>query len=145
MHLAFRIATEPIDFAAALRAPWKHRMIGNRNILFSSRVHLSPRRGRLTRASAPFIKAPPIKPASSMAIYFLILGGCGWLALAAPTFAQQVSHETYIGDLRLGQRIKVDDGTCPAGQVKEISGARMTSTGIVRAQKCIPRLGPKQR
>jgi hypothetical protein len=47
--------------------------------------------------------------------------------------------------LRLGQRIKIDDGTCPAGQVKEISGTKMTSTGIVRSQKCIPRLGPQQR
>jgi hypothetical protein len=47
--------------------------------------------------------------------------------------------------LRLGQRIKVDDGTCPAGQVKEISGAKMSSGGVIRASKCIPRLGPKQK
>jgi hypothetical protein len=120
-------------------------MIGNRNILFSSREHLSPRRVRQARASAPFIEAPPNKPISLVAISLLTLGGCGWFALAAPTLAQQVSREQSIGDLRLGQRIKVDDGTCPAGQVKEISGAKMTSTGIVRAQKCIPRLGPKQK
>ena len=40
---------------------------------------------------------------------------------------------------------KVDDGTCPAGQIKEVSGAKMTATGIVRARKCISRLGPKKR
>ena len=78
------------------------------------------------------------------AISLLILGGCGMLGLAAPVLAQQVSREQDIGDLRLGQRIKVDDGTCPAGQIKEISGTKMTSGGVVRAQKCIPRLGPKQ-
>jgi hypothetical protein len=57
----------------------------------------------------------------------------------------QVSREQDIGNLQLGQRIKVDDGSCPAGQIKEISGTRMSASGVVRAQKCIPRLGPKQR
>ena len=41
--------------------------------------------------------------------------------------------------------ILVDDGSCPAGQIKEVSGARMTPAGILRVQKCIPRLGPKKR
>jgi hypothetical protein len=64
-------------------------------------------------------------------------------ALASSAPAQQVGREQDITNLRLGQRIKVDDGTCPAGQVKEISGAKMSATGVVRAHKCIPRLGPK--
>ncbi len=76
---------------------------------------------------------------------FLVVGGYALVALDTAALAQQVSREQDIGELRLGQRIKVDDGTCPAGQVKEISGTRMTSAGIVRAQKCIPRLGPQQR
>jgi hypothetical protein len=75
----------------------------------------------------------------------LMLGACILFVLVPATLAQQVSREQDIGELRLGQRIKVDDGTCPAGQVKEISGTRMTSTGIVRSQKCIPRLGPQQK
>jgi hypothetical protein len=73
---------------------------------------------------------------------FLLLGGFVLLALATPTMA---SREQEIVDLRLGQRILVDDGSCPAGQIKEVSGARMTATGILRAIKCIPRLGPKKR
>jgi hypothetical protein len=64
---------------------------------------------------------------------------------AAPLFAQQVGREQDIGDLRLGQRILVDDGTCPAGQVKEVSGARMTAAGIARMHKCVPRQGPPKR
>jgi hypothetical protein len=64
-------------------------------------------------------------------------------ALASSAAAQQVGREQDITNLRLGQRIKVDDGTCPAGQVKEVSGAKMSATGVVRAHKCIPRLGPK--
>jgi hypothetical protein len=86
---------------------------------------------------APLMKTPFILRAS-----LLLLGG---LALFASTsaHAQQVGREQDIVELRLGQRIKVDDGTCPAGQVKEVSGAKMSSTGIVRARKCIPRLGVK--
>jgi len=64
---------------------------------------------------------------------------------ASPSFAQQVGREQDIGDLRLGQRILVDDGTCPAGQVKEVSGSRMTATGIERIRKCVPRQGPPKR
>ena len=94
---------------------------------------------------APIVKVSPDRRRSLGAISFLILGGCGLSAFAATALAQQISREQDIGELRLGQRVKVDDGTCPAGQIKEISGTRMTPTGIIRTQKCIPRLGPKQR
>jgi len=67
------------------------------------------------------------------------------LTPAAPARAQYVGREQDIGSLRLGQRILVDDGSCPAGQVKQVSGAKMTATGIVVARKCIPRLGPKKK
>ena len=49
--------------------------------------------------------------------------------------AQQVSREQDIVNLRLGQRIKVDDGTCPAGQIKEVSGAKMTHDGSCRVRE----------
>jgi hypothetical protein len=65
--------------------------------------------------------------------------------LVTPVLAQQVSREQDIVDLRLGQRVMVDDGSCPAGQIKEVSGAKMTATGVSRSSKCIPRLGPKKR
>ena len=32
--------------------------------------------------------------------------------------------------MRLGQRVLVDDGSCPAGQIKEVSGAKMTAGGV---------------
>jgi len=59
--------------------------------------------------------------------------------------AQYVGREQDIVNLRLGQRVLVDDGTCPAGQVKEVSGAKMTPTGVIAARKCISRLGPKKK
>jgi hypothetical protein len=75
----------------------------------------------------------------------ILLSGFALAALATTAMAQQVSREQDIVDLRLGQRVLVDDGSCPAGQIKEVSGARMTATGVLRAQKCIPRLGPKKK
>ena len=68
------------------------------------------------------------------------------LALTAPALAQQtVMRESDIADLRLGQRVLVDDGSCPAGQIKEVAGSQMTPAGIVSTRKCVPRLGPKRR
>jgi len=74
---------------------------------------------------------------------FCFLTALGSLALGLTTLAQAVSNEQDIVNLRLGQRVKVDDGTCPAGQIKEVSGAKMTESGVARTRKCIPRLGPK--
>lgn len=64
--------------------------------------------------------------------------------LATSAVADQVSREKDIVNLRLGQRILVDDGSCPAGQIKEVSGSQMTATGVVATRKCIPRLGTKR-
>ncbi len=80
-----------------------------------------------------------------MRLPLLLLGGFALLPLVSPVMADQVAREQDIVNLRLGQRVKVDDGTCPAGQIKEISGSKMISTGVVRASKCIPRLGPKSK
>jgi hypothetical protein len=65
------------------------------------------------------------------------------LLVAPAAEAQQVSRVQDINNLRLGQRIKVDDGTCPAGQIKEVSGAKMSPQGVLATQKCVPRTGPK--
>jgi hypothetical protein len=67
------------------------------------------------------------------------------LLLATPALAQTVSREQDIVDLRLGQRVLVDDGSCPTGQIKEIQGSQMTTSGVVRTRKCIQRLGTKKR
>jgi len=67
------------------------------------------------------------------------------LAAAVSAQTQTVGREQDIVGLRLGQRILVDDGTCPAGQVKEVSGAKMTPSGVTPARKCIQRLAPRKK
>lgn len=68
------------------------------------------------------------------------------LALATPALAiDQVAREQDIVGLRLGQRIQVDDGSCPTGQIKEISGTTLSTSGVTRVRKCVPRAGTKTR
>jgi hypothetical protein len=64
--------------------------------------------------------------------------------IATSAVAEQVSREQDIVNLRLGQRVLVDDGSCPPGQIKEVLGSQMTAAGIVATRKCIPRLGTKR-
>ena len=71
---------------------------------------------------------------------------CGLTLLGSATHvrAEQVSSERDIVDLRLGQRIQVDDGTCPTGQIKEVTGAQLSSAGVVRRIVCVPRQGARR-
>jgi hypothetical protein len=78
-------------------------------------------------------------------VWIGLLAGFALCALAPSAMAEQVSREQDIVNLRLGQRILVDDGSCPTGQIKEVSGAQMTAARVVPAKKCIPRLGTKKR
>jgi len=64
-------------------------------------------------------------------------------ALASTSYATTVGRDQDIVDLKLGQRVMVDDGTCPAGQVKEVRGSKMTDKGVVRTASCVARFGPK--
>lgn len=80
-----------------------------------------------------------------MAIMKTVTASLILFLLASPAVALQVANERDIVDLRLGQRILVDDGSCPAGQIKEVLGSQMTTSGVLRTSKCIPRLGTKQR
>jgi uncharacterized protein DUF6719 len=75
----------------------------------------------------------------------LTLTALALLASAGIAHAQIVSREQDIVELRLGQKIMVDDGSCPAGQIKEVQGATMTTAGVQRTRKCVPRLGTKSR
>lgn len=70
--------------------------------------------------------------------------GLAFVMLAVSAAAEQVAREQDIADLRLGQRIMVDDGSCPAGQIKEVTGVKLTTTGVSRARKCVARMGTKK-
>jgi len=87
---------------------------------------------------------PAMKTQGINSLSILLLAGIALAASATSVMAETVSREQDIVNLRLGQRIMVDDGACPAGQIKEVSGAKMTANGIERVVKCVPRLGTKK-
>ena len=67
------------------------------------------------------------------------------IASALSLFAVTIlTREPDPGELRLGQRVYVDDGTCPAGQIKEVAGAKLTSSGVMRSRQCVPRNSVKR-
>ncbi|EKS39650.1 DUF6719 family protein [Afipia broomeae] len=73
----------------------------------------------------------------------LLLAAIASVALIAAARADIVGRETDITELRLGQKIYVDDGSCPAGQIKEVSGMRLTAAGVERSKKCVDRKGKR--
>ena len=76
-----------------------------------------------------------------IAILCVLLVGAG---LAGPVGAQGVlKHEPPMGQLREGETVLVDDGSCPKGQIKEVIGGNHVKAGgfkhIVRTHRCILR------
>jgi hypothetical protein len=80
----------------------------------------------------------------SVAMAHGLFGCLCFLALMTPVNAEQVSRERDIVDLRLGQRVLVDDGSCPAGQIKEVTGAKLSTAGVVRRVVCVARAGARR-
>ncbi|MBR0870963.1 hypothetical protein JQ633_11385 [Bradyrhizobium tropiciagri] len=78
-------------------------------------------------------------------IHFAALAGAvALLAVTASASAQQaLMREADIVDLRVGQRVLVDDGSCPAGQIKQVVGSKLSQNGVVRTRSCVPRLAKK--
>ena len=72
-----------------------------------------------------------------------LIGAVAVGALANSASAQTVMREADIVDLRVGQRVMVDDGSCPAGQIKQVIGAKLSQNGVVRTHSCVPRLAKK--
>jgi Family of unknown function (DUF6719) len=70
----------------------------------------------------------------------LLLAALALWPIKSSAMEQQVSREQDIVNLRLGERIRVDDGSCPTGKIKEVAGTKMSASGIVRTRKCVPRL-----
>ena len=87
---------------------------------------------------------PAMKTSRTSRLSFSLLAGVALALSVTSAMAEQVAREQDIVNLRLGQRMMVDDGTCPPGQIKEVSGAKMSPSGIQRAVKCIPRPGTKK-
>ena len=63
---------------------------------------------------------------------------------ATPASADLVMRENEIVGLRLGQKIYVDDGVCPAGQIKLGTGSKLAVGGVQPTKQCVERKGIKR-
>lgn len=77
-----------------------------------------------------------IRTPRSAAAALLAVGAL--VAVTNSAAAQKLAREPAAGELRLGQRVLVDDGSCPAGQIKQVTGARLTSAGVEHTRACVP-------
>ncbi|HEY0219574.1 MAG TPA: DUF6719 family protein [Afipia sp.] len=68
-----------------------------------------------------------------------MLACCAWMIFIVPARADMVTRESEITGIRLGQHILVDDGSCPAGQIKEITGTKLSAQGVATIRKCVDR------
>ena len=60
-------------------------------------------------------------------VAIFVLGGC----------TQTIrTSEPPAGTLATGQKVLVDDGSCSAGQVKQVTGS---TPGVPRKKECVPR------
>jgi hypothetical protein len=71
--------------------------------------------------------------------WLLAVAASANLLSAIPASADVVMRESDIQNLRLGQRSYVDDGSCPSGQIREIAGVKLTTSGVARVRKCVER------
>jgi hypothetical protein len=83
-------------------------------------------------------------PMRSLLMWLAALAALAW-AVPAAAQLQIFPREQDVPEVRLGQRVQVDDGSCPTGQIKELLGTTLTTTGVTRVSKCVPRLGTKKR
>jgi uncharacterized protein DUF6719 len=71
-------------------------------------------------------------------VFLLVVTGA-----ASSAFATTLKREPPMGAMREGQVVLVDDGNCPAGQIRRVVGGNHTRAGgtkqIVRTSSCVPR------
>ena len=72
-----------------------------------------------------------------------LLAAVALLAATMPVRATTYTRESDVTSIRLGQRVYVDDATCPTGQIKEITGKKLSPKGILTLKKCVPRKGAR--
>jgi hypothetical protein len=73
----------------------------------------------------------------SAALGLLIFVAGGSAASAQAIYKQEPAP----GEIRAGHKVLVDDGRCPKGQIKEVTGGTRVhgQPGVQRVRTCIPR------
>ena len=66
----------------------------------------------------------------------LLLAALPTFAMAQPVLKKEPASQA----LKSGKVVLVDDGSCPAGQIKEVTGGKGEGEGgIKRSRRCVPK------
>ncbi|THD68740.1 MAG: hypothetical protein E7813_09630 [Bradyrhizobium sp.] len=72
-----------------------------------------------------------------------LIAGVFAVGFSTSSLATTMKQEPPMGAMREGEVVLVDDGSCPAGQIKRVVGGNHTKVGgtkqIVRTSSCVPR------
>jgi uncharacterized caspase-like protein len=127
-----RVRSDVVGATQSKQVPWDHSsLLGDVMLVPANAAVTAPAPPAVAApaATAPPAAQPPARPS------------------AAPPSAQRgatrwtnkvLTEEPAIGKLPPGASVLVDDGTCPAGQIKEVIGGNIT-TGQARQRQCVPR------
>jgi hypothetical protein len=74
----------------------------------------------------------------------LVLAGALAVGISGIAGAQRkVAREPAMGEMRPGERLLVDDGSCPTGQIKLVTGGNHVKVGgnahVERSRRCVSR------
>ena len=73
----------------------------------------------------------------------IVFAVVAFAAMGVLASAEVVTREPDMGQMKEGQRLLVDDGSCGPGKIKEVTGGNHKSVGgtklIDRKRRCIPR------
>ena len=74
---------------------------------------------------------------------FACLFAVSAIVLVTSAIGETVKREPQLGKMKEGERLLVDDGSCPPGQIKEVVGGNHVTVGgtkrIERIRRCIPK------
>ncbi len=72
-----------------------------------------------------------------------VIGCLAAAALVGPAYSQMLKQEPPMGKLKHGEKVLVDNGKCPSGQVQEVTGGDHRKVGgkqqVERSRRCVSR------
>jgi len=76
-----------------------------------------------------------------LVVVIVLVFAMGNIIVPRPVEAQILTREPPMGAMKEGERVLVDDGTCPKGQIKEVIGGNHVKVGgtkqVERQRRCI--------
>jgi uncharacterized caspase-like protein len=123
-----RVRSEVVAATRDKQVPWDHSSLVGDVVLVPASADPTP---PVVTAPAPVAQPPAAPPP--------VTPPAPRTGAVVPAFTRDIlKREPAIGQLPTGASVLVDDGTCPAGQIKQVVGGNV-ATGQPRLRSCVAR------